>query len=69
MQLIRKFNKRFRVSLCIMDIFSKYPWVVLLKNKKCVSIFDVCQKILKESNRKLNQIWVDKGSKFYNNSF
>ena len=27
------------------------------------------QKILKESNRKPNKIWVDKGSEFYNNSF
>ena len=52
-----------------MDIFSKYAWVVLLKNKKCVSIVDVSQKILKESNRKLNRIWVDKGGEFYNSSF
>ena len=26
------------------------------------------QKILKESNRKPNKIWVDKGSEFYNSS-
>ena len=41
----------------------------LLKDKKGVSIVDAFQKILDDSNRKPNKIWVDKGSKFYNNSF
>ena len=34
-----------------------------------MTITNAFQKILKESNRKQNKIWVDKGSKFYNNSF
>ena len=34
MQLISKFNKRFRFLLCVIDIFSKYAWVVPLKEKK-----------------------------------
>ena len=45
MQLISKFNKRFRFLLCLIDIFSKYAWVVPLKDKKGVSIFDAFQKI------------------------
>ena len=69
MQLLNKFNKGFRFLLCVIDIFSKYAWVVPLKDKKGVSIVDAFQKILKESNRKPNKIWVDKGSEFYNNSF
>ena len=56
MQLISKFNKRFRFLLCVIDIFSKYAWVVRLKDKKGVSIADAFQKILKESNRKPNKI-------------
>ena len=40
-----------------------------LKNKKGISIINGFQIILKESNRKLNKIWVDKGSEFYNNCF
>ena len=61
MQLISKFNKGFRFLLCIIDIFSKYAWVVPLKDKKGVSIVNVFQKISKESNRrKPNKIWVDK---------
>ena len=69
MQLISKFNKGFRFLLCVIDIFSKYAWVVPLKDKKCITITNVFQKILKESNRKPNKIWVDKASEFYNSSF
>ena len=67
--LISKFNNGFRSLLCVIDIFSKYAWVVPLKDKKGVSIVDAFQKILDDSNRKPNKIWVDKGSEFYNNSF
>ena len=50
-------------------LFSKYAWVVPIKNKKGISIVDAFQKILKESNQKSSKIWVDKGSEFYSNSF
>ena len=69
MQILCKFNKGFRFLLCVIDIFIKYAWVVPLKNKKGVSIVNAFQKILKTSDRKLNKIWVDKGSEFYNISF
>ena len=52
MQLITKFNKGFRFLLCIIDIFSKYAWVVRLKDKKGVIIVDAFQKILHDANRK-----------------
>ena len=69
MQLISKFNKGFRFLLYVIDIFSKYPWVAPLKDKKGASIVDAFQKILDKSGRKPNKIWVDKGSECYNNSF
>ena len=69
MQLISKFNKGFRFLLCAVDIFSKYAWVVPLKDKKGLSIVDAFHKILDDSNRKPNKVRVDKGSKFYNSSF
>ena len=69
MQLLSKFNKGFKFLLCVTDIFSKYAWVVPLKDKKDVSIVNAFQIVLKESNRKPNTIWVDKGSEFYNSSF
>ena len=69
MQLISKFNKGVRFLLCVIDIFSKYAWVVPLKDKKSVTIVARFQSILKQSNRKPSKIWVDKGSEFYNASF
>ena len=69
MELISKFNKGFRFLLCVTDIFSKYAWAVPLKDKKRFSIVDAFRKLLDDSNRKPNKIWVDKGSEFYNGSF
>ena len=69
MQLLSKFNNGFRFLLCVIDIFSKYAWVIPLKDKKGISIVNAFKQILKESNRKPNKMWVDKGSEFYKNSF
>ena len=69
MQLLSRYNKGIRFLLCVIDIFSKYAWVFPLKDKKGVSIVTAFQSILKQSNRKPNKIWVDKGSEFYNASF
>ena len=68
LQLISRFNKRIRFLLCVIDIFSKYAWVILLNNKKGITISNTFQKILDESNRKKNKMRVDKGNKFYNRS-
>ena len=38
MQLINKYNKGTRFLSCVIDIFSKYAWVVPLKGKKGVTI-------------------------------
>ena len=69
MQLLSKYNKGIRILLCVIDIFSKYAWVVPLNDKKDISIVKAFPSILKQSNRKPNKIWVDKGSEFYNAYF
>ena len=78
MQLLSKYNKGIRFLLCVIDIFSKYAWVVPLKDKKGISIVKAFQITLKQSNSRQrakctsakhvepNKIWVDKGSEFYN---
>ena len=66
---INKQVNKFRFLLCVSDIFSKYAWVVPLKDKKEVSIVDAFQKILDNSGCKPNKIWVDIGSEFCNNFF
>ena len=69
MQLISKYNKEIRYLLCAIDLFSKYAFVFLLKDKKVTSIVNEFQSILNNSKRKPNKIWVDQGSKLYNKSF
>ena len=53
----------------MIDLFSKYAWVVPLKEKKWLSIVNAFQTILDSSKRKPNKIWIDQGSDFYNSSF
>ena len=48
MQLLSKYNKGIRLLLCVIDIFSKYAWVVPLIDKKGVSIVKAFQSILKQ---------------------
>ena len=64
--MISKFNKGFRFLLWVIDIYSKYAWIIPLKDKKRITITTAFQKILDESNGTPNKIWVDKGSEFYN---
>ena len=61
MQLISKFNKEFRFLLYVIDIYSKYAWVIPLKDKKRITITNAFQKILDESNCRADKIWADKG--------
>ena len=65
MQLISKYNKGIRYLLCAIDLFSKYAFVVPLKDKKETSIVNAFQSILDSSKRKPNKIWIDQGSEFY----
>ena len=66
MQLISKLDKGIRFLLCAFDIFSKYAWVIPLKDKKVVTIFNAFKSILNDSKRKPNKTWVDQGIEFYN---
>ena len=68
MQSLSKYNKGNKYLLCEIDLFSKYVWVVPIKDKKGTSIVNAFQKIISKE-RKPNKIWVDQGSEFYNNTF
>ena len=69
MQSLSKYNKEIKYLLCAIDLFCKYVWVVPIEDKKRTSIVNAFEKILSDSNRKPNKIWVDQGSEFYNNAF
>ena len=63
MQSLSKYNRGIRCLLCAIDLFSKYAWVVPLKDKKGISIVNAFQKVISKG-RKPNEIWVDQGGEF-----
>ena len=69
MQSLSRKNKGIKYLLCAIDLYSKYAFVIPLKDKKGISIVNAFDKIVKQSNRKPNKIWVDQGGEFYNNVF
>ena len=68
MQIISKFNKRNHFLLCVIDIFSKYAWVIPLKDKTGITINSVFPTVLNKSAFKTKKLWVNKGSELYNKS-
>ena len=69
MQSLSRKNKGIKYLLCAIDLYSKYAFVIPLKEKKGISIVNAFNKIIKQCNRKPNKIWVDQGGEFYNNVF
>ena len=65
MQSLSKYNKGIKYLLCTIDLFSKYAWVVPIKDKKGTSIVNAFKKIILKG-RTPNKIWIDQGSEFYN---
>ena len=59
-QLISKLNMGFRFSLCVIDIYSKYIWVISLKDKSVITITNTFRKVLNKFSRKPNKTLVDK---------
>ena len=55
MQLISNFNQKIHFLLCVIDIFSKYAWVISLEDKKIIIVINAFQKMLKKSNGKPNK--------------
>ena len=75
MQLISKFNKGISFLLCVIDILSKYAWVIPLNHKESIKITSALQKILYEPGCETNIPWrnpnktlVGKGNELYNKS-
>ena len=71
MQSLRRKNKGIKYLLRAIDLYSKYAFVIPLKDKKGICIVNAFNKIIKQNNleKKTNKIWVDQGSEFYNNNF
>ena len=63
MKRLSRYNKGIRYLLCAIDLFSKYAWVIPIKDKKSTSIVNAFKKVISE-RRKPNKVWVDQGSEF-----
>ena len=68
MQSMQKFNDGYRYLLVCIDVFSKYAWVVPLKNKEGLSLVEAFKVIL-SSGRKPEKIITDQGAEFFNKHF
>ena len=64
MQKFAKLNRGYRYLLTCIDIFSKFSWVIPLKDKKGITIKNALQKIF--NKRKPKFLWTDNGKEFYN---
>jgi len=66
MQAFSKSNRGVRYLLTVIDVFSKYSWMLPLKDKTGKSVADTFKEIFKKSKRKPEKLWTDKGREFYN---
>ena len=49
----------------MIDIFSKYAWVISFKDKICITITNYFQKVLNESRSKPKKKWEHKDREFF----
>ena len=68
MQSLSKYNKGMKYLLCVIDDFSKYTWVVSLKDKRGISIINAFQKIISKQ-RKPKKTNFQKGGLDRNSTF
>lgn len=66
---IAKINKDYLYILTVIDVFSKYAWVIPLQDKTSATVIQAFNSIIKKSKRKPQFLWVDKGGEFYSKQF
>lgn len=70
LRFLKNYNDDFTYILCVIDVFSKYVWIEMLKNKSGESIIKAFRSILKKSNpRQPIVLQSDKGKEFVNSNF
>jgi len=66
MRAFSESNHRVRYLLTVIDVFSKYGWILPLKDKTGKSVADAFKQIFQKSKRKPEKLWTGKGRDFYN---
>ena len=64
MKKLAKENDNFKYILMIIDVFSKFGWVVPLKRKTGAAVKSALEKIFSKNTP--SKLWADKGTEFYN---
>ena len=59
-------NKNVKYLLSNIDVFTKFAWVKVLKDKRSKTFLNAFIEIVNESNRKSNKLWIAQGKKVYN---
>ena len=67
MQPYSRWNRGYKYLLTVLDVFTKYAWVVPIKDKKGETITKAFKVIV--GKRKPVYLWTDKGTEFYNSDF
>ena len=67
-QDVAKENDGVNYLLVVIDVFSKYVWVRLMKNKTVHSLLKAFDSVLSEG-RKPEKVKTDRGTEFLNQSF
>ena len=62
-------NLDVKYLLTIIDVFSKYAWIMLQKTKTGKAITEAFAFIVSGSRRKPTKLWLDEGAEFYNRRF
>ena len=57
-------NKGYKYLLTVIDVYSKYGWIVPLKTKTIKEVAQTFRKLLRNGHP--NRLWTDKGTEFYN---
>ena len=65
MSSISRSNKGYKYMLTVIDVFSRYGWIVPLKTKTGKEVVQAFRKLLLHNGHP-NRLWTDKGTEFYN---
>ena len=65
MTAFKDYNDGYTFLLLVIDTFSKYGWIIPLKNKKGETMVKAFKTIFEEG-RTPGKLWTDKGTEFYN---
>lgn len=64
--IVMKEEKGFKYCLTVIDLYTRFAWVIPLKSKAAVEVKKAFEEIFKKSKRKPKKLWCDKGTEFFN---